>query len=185
MIINGKFCPETHVFKTAEAARAFCKVHKEFCAGTCGDAGYAATKVTTHCTSIEYYISGTSDHIRVSALSELEVSIRERRLSYKNIIKACIMNSLMGTRYRVGYGEELPSNPVIFTYALGCVAPKLILWLLVYSMLSIVIGTSLIIPAILGIVVVTVLEFLIPWINSYSVYPIEDPWLLPWLPVDD
>lgn len=179
MIINGNFCPETHMFKTAEAARAFCKIHNEFYAVTFGDAGYAAANLPIPNASIEYCIGGTSDPSRVRALSELEVSIRECALSYKNIITAGVLGGLTGTKYKMGYGEDPPSKPVIFTYAVGCAAPQLTLWLLVYSMLSIVIGSSLVVPAIFGIVVVTVVEFLIPWINSYSVDPIEEPWLLP------
>lgn len=186
MIINGNFCPETHMFKTAEAARAFCRVHSGFWAVTCGDEGYAAitSPVIISSADNKYCISGGSD-LSIRTASQVEVSIRERRLSYKNIIKACIRNSLLGTKYKIGYGEELPSKPVIFTYGIGSAAPELTLWIPVCILLSILLGTSFVIPSVIGISVVTAVELLIPWINSYSVDPIEEPWLLPWLPVDD
>lgn len=179
MIINGNFCPETHTFKTAEAARAFCRVHTGFCPVTCGDAGYAATSYVTHQSNLGYCINAVSGISRISATNQLEISIRECKLSYKNLLIAGTLGSLMGTKYRMGRGEEKASSPIIFTYGIGCAAPTLTLLFLLSSVMGIVLGTFPRINMLCLALVYLTVEVLIPWVNSHSVDPIAEPWMIP------
>lgn len=172
---------EEYKFKTAAAASAFCRVHTEFLSAPGTSYGYSAVR------GFGFFLE--TDHIQlsraihsVSAVNQLEQKIAECKFSYKNIITAGMLGSLTGTKYKMGNGDI--SHPIIFTYGLGVAAPEFTLWLLVCLMLSLVFGFSFLVPAVLGVVVVAAVEVLIPWINSYNVDPIEEPWMVPKL-LDD
>lgn len=178
---------EEYKFKTAEAARAFCRVHPE-CFSAVGNDGYSAMRgfgiiIGTDDIQMAHYTSSVSaSYVPYSAVNQFEQKIAECKFSYKNIITAGMLGSLTGTKYKMGNGDI--SHPIIFTYGLGVAAPEFTLWLLVCLMLSLVFGFSFLVPAVLGVVVVAAVEVLIPWINSYNVDPIEEPWMVPKL-LDD
>lgn len=176
---------EEYKFKTAAAASAFCRVHTEFLSAP-GRDGYSASRgfgfflKTDHIQLAHAIVSGSS--VPGSAVTQLEQKIAECKFSYKNIITAGMLGSLTGTKYKMGNGDI--SHPIIFTYGLGVAAPEFTMWLLVCLMLSLVFGFSFLVPAVLGVVIVAAVEVLIPWINSYNVDPIEEPWMVPKL-LDD
>lgn len=185
MSINGSHIEESHQFKTIGACQAFCRVHTNFTHTTAGNAGYVAIHkhrlFALHgARSVLNETMGSN--LQHSLHDQLKETIQECKLSYKNIITAGLLGSLTGTKYKMGNGDI--SHPIIFTYGLGVAAPEFTMWLLVCLMLSLVFGFSFLVPAVLGIVVVAVVEVLIPWINSYNVDPIEEPWMVPKL-LDD
>lgn len=172
------FTNEEYKFKTAEAARAFCRVHPEWVL-VVGSEGGCSTKmgfsITGKLASHHYYTYRANGSSVQN--SQLEQKIAECKFSYKNIITAGMLGSLTGTKYKIGNGDI--SHPIIFTYGLGVAAPEFTLWLLVCLMLSLVFGFSFLVPAVLGVVIIIAVEVLIPWINSYNVDPIEEPWMVP------
>lgn len=178
------FTNEEYKFKTAEAARAFCRVHPD-CFSAVGNDGYSAMRgfgIITGQLASHYNSSVSESSVQDSAVNQLEQKITECKFSYKNIITAGLLGSLTGTKYKMGNGDI--SHPIIFTYGLGVAAPEFTLWLLVCLMLSLVFGFSFLVPAVLGVIIVAAVEVLIPWINSYNVDPIEEPWMVPKL-LDD
>jgi hypothetical protein len=179
------FTNEEYKFKTAEAARAFCRVHPECFTATAGDSGYYAMRgfgVSTEAKCLAHYTATgvIASSVPESAVTQLEHKINECKLSYKNIITAGLLGSLTGTKYKMG--TECMSHPVIFTYALGVAAPLLTMWFLLSMLLGITAGIVPWYSLLLFGFVYFIVEFIIPWINSYSVDPIEEPWLIPkWL----
>ena len=175
---------EEHKFKTAEAARAFCRIHPEFFIGTGGSyvqptysalrgLGLTANQYDISCTTGS--ISGSSNQDSVSV--QLEQKINECQLSYKNMITAGLLGSLTGTKYKMG--NESISHPVIFTYAIGLAAPELTLWFLIVVLAGILFGSIPWISTTMWCCVCIMVEVIIPWINSYNNDPIEEPWMIP------
>ena len=182
MIINGKFCPEAYYFKTAAAARAFCRVHTRFVPTTALEDGYLAIEsVSIVDANYDACAAGATDYqlLSHSAVEQLRLHVRERKLSYKNIITASILGTFLGTKYKMGRGEDQASGPVIFTYGIGCAAPEITLLCMLFAVLGLMLG---IVPRVsmlwLALVYLTV-EVLIPWVNSHSVDPIAEPWMIP------
>lgn len=178
---------EEYKFKTAEAARAFCRVHPE-CFLAVGSDGYSAMRGSSIITGTDYsqlahYTSSVSaSYVPDSAVTQLEQEITECKFSYKNIITAGMLGSLTGTKYKMGNGDI--SHPIIFTYGLGVAAPMLTLWFLLSMLAGILFGVFPWRSMLFFGGIYSIVEFIIPWINSYNVNPIEEPWMVPKL-LDD
>lgn len=183
MIINVSHVEESHQFKTAEAARAFCRVHTAFSPTTAGDAGYVAVHKyglysILGAQSMLNGVSGCS--VQSSLQDQLKETIQECELSYKNIITSSLLGSLTRTNYKLGNYQI--SHPVIFTYGIATAAPELTLWFLITFMAVLMSGALPWFSLMLFAFVVFTVEIALPWINSFSIDPVEEPWLIPkWL----
>jgi Ca2+/Na+ antiporter len=125
-------------------------------------------------------ISGCS--VQDSSLQDqLKETIQDCKLSYKNMVTAGLIGSLTGTKFKLG-GNGM-SHPVIFTIALAMKAPFIVLWSLMIAAIIILLGGGINAPSVIMLCgIYFVVEVLIPWINSYYIDPIEEPWLIPkWL----
>lgn len=167
---------EGYKFQTAEGARAFCRVHAGY-VPTCSNAGYSALPVYFSTKGFGQFVTGSS-YITATPSTSLQLvqNIEDCRLSYKNMITAGLLGSLTGSKYRMGNAGI--SHPVLFSYALGCAAPQLTLGFLLLLLSGIIFGYIPWLSTILFGVTYAAVEVVIPWINSHSVDPIEEPWLV-------
>lgn len=179
MIINGSHVEESHQFKTAEAARAFCRVHTAFSPTTAGNAGHVAV----HKYGL-YSLRGAQSmlnevcgsNVQSSLQDQLKETIQECELSYKNMLTASLLGSLTSTDYKLGNYQI--SHPVILTYGIATAAPELTLLSLLVCMFVLAGGAlPWLTLSLLAFVVFTV-EVILPWLNIFSIDPIEEPWLI-------
>lgn len=183
MIVNGSHSEESHQFKTIGACQAFCRVHPAFAPTTAGDAGYVAIHKyglysVLGANSILNSVGGCN--VQSSLQDQLKETIQECELSYKNIITSSLLGSLTSTDYKLGNYQI--SHPVILTYGIATAAPELTLWALLVCMFVLAGGAlPWLTLSLLAFVVFTV-EVALPWINKFSIDPVEEPWLIPkWL----
>lgn len=180
------FTNEEYKFKTVEAARAFCRVHPECFTATGGSysepvysamRGFGIITGTDYSQLSHYTASVSGSSVPDSAVVQLEQKINECKLSYKNIITAGLLGSLTGTKYKMGNGDI--SHPVIFTYGLGVAAPMLTLWFLLSMLAGILFGVFPWRSMLFFGGIYSIVEFIIPWVNSYNIDPIEEAWMIP------